>query len=266
MCASETKKVCDEHAVYTVCSEARCPNIMECYQQKRATFLLLGPACTRSCAFCAVSHTLSPSLPDVTEPVRVAECIEKLQLRYVVLTMVTRDDLEDGGASHVVATLRSVKKLSPHIECELLVSDFQGKKESVSAILEERPEVFAHNIETVQRLSSKVRHKASYERSLELLRYVKEQFPGQTTKSGLMVGLGESDDEVCTTFDDLAAAQVDIVTVGQYLQATPSQIPVVRTVSPQLFAEFKHQALCRGIRSAICGPFVRSSSPISVAI
>lgn len=264
--ACSTEGTIASHKVHTVCAEAHCPNLMDCFRQQRATFLLLGPSCTRHCAFCAVSHLASPPPPDPDEPERVAKCIRELSLRYAVLTMVTRDDLADGGASHVAATLDAVRKLSPGITCELLVSDFQGERTSVELILERKPEVFAHNIETVQALSHKVRHKASYPRSLQFLCFVKDKFPHQVTKSGFMVGLGESKEQVCSALDDLAAAGVEIVTIGQYLQPTVQQLAVVEWIPPKLFVEYKKEAEQRGIRQVLSGPFVRSSSPTSVSL
>lgn len=254
-----TKQSVRHCGLCTVCEEALCPNIAECYREKRATFLLLGPVCTRSCAFCGVGFSKAPPQPDAMEPKRVADCCEQLGLKHVVLTMVTRDDLEDGGALHVVQTIRSVRERLPHVTVEVLTSDFGGSPFSIDMIVQEKPEVFAHNLETVRSLSHKVRCKASYDGSLALLRGIKEKYPDQVTKSSLMVGLGETYDEVVESLKDLAHIGVDIVTIGQYLQPTPKNVAVKEWISPDMFFSYEKVGVDLGIREVIAGPFVRSS-------
>lgn len=256
---TETKKTIDGFELCTVCEEARCPNLAECYQQKKATLLLLGPSCTRSCRFCAVGCVKNPSPPDSEEPNHVAECVKKFGLRHVVLTMVTRDDLPDGGARHVASTLRAIRDTCESVTCEVLVSDFAGSFEAAKIILDEKPEVFSHNLETVRSLTPRIRSKATYETSLMLLSWVKKQNGEQMTKSGLMVGLGESREEVLHTIDDLVRASIDVITIGQYMQPTPRQIPVQEWISPETFAEYEAYATRAGITQVLSGPFVRSS-------
>jgi lipoic acid synthetase len=254
-----TEKAVKKCGLCTVCEEASCPNLSECYQEKRATFLLLGSLCTRSCAFCGVGFSRCPLLPDVNEPEKVAACCAELALRHVVLTMVTRDDLEDGGALHVVKTIRAVRATLPNVTVEVLTSDFLGATCAVDMILQEKPEVFAHNLETVRSLSPKVRFKATYEGSLAMLRTIKERDPSQVTKSSLMVGLGESFHEVIETLKDLCRIGVDIVTIGQYLQPTSSQVAVKEWIHPDIFRKYEMSAKELGIQEVVAGPFVRSS-------
>ena len=243
----------------TVCEEALCPNISECYEEKRATFLLLGPVCTRACGFCGVGFSCAPSAPDVNEPEKVAVCCSELGLRHVVLTMVTRDDMDDGGALHVVKTIRAVREKLPHVTVEVLTSDFGGVWPSVEMVIVEKPEVFAHNVETVQAISPKVRYKATYDGSLAMLKKIKEHHPSQVTKSSIMVGLGETFEQVIETLTDLRQARVDIVTIGQYLQPTSKQVKVKEWVSPTTFQEYEKRAKEIGIHEVVAGPFVRSS-------
>jgi len=243
----------------TVCEEARCPNLPECYKQRRATFLLLGSECTRKCSFCSVNHSRHPLPPDEDELYKVADYCREHRLRHVVLTMVTRDDLPDGGAAHVVKVMQTVRELVPEAACELLTSDFDGNWEATQCLLEHKPEVFAHNIETVRFLSSRIRSVATYDRSLQLLRRVKEKYPQQVTKSSLMVGLGETRDQIVEALFDLAQAGIDMVTIGQYLQPTPQQIAVKEWIEPELFEEYAETARELGIRDVMSGPFVRSS-------
>ena len=254
-----TKQVVSACGVRTVCEEALCPNLSECYRERQATFLLLGPACTRSCGFCHVRHADRPAPPDPKEPASVAECCAQLGLRHTVLTMVTRDDLEDGGAAHVAATIQAVRGRLPDTTIEVLTSDFNGRTPSAALLLAEHPEVFAHNVETVRSLSHKIRSKASYDGSLRLLQWVKEANPSQTTKSSLMVGLGETSDEVIETLKDLHSAGVRMVTIGQYLQPTPKQVRVKEWIHPDLFRTYEEAALSAGIANVIAGPLVRSS-------
>ena len=255
----QTRETVRKCGLRTVCEEALCPNLAECYQEKRATFLLLGPLCTRSCAFCGVGFSKCPPPPDITEPEKVAECCAELGLRHVVLTMVTRDDLDDGGAIHVVNTIRAVRKKIHNVTVEVLTSDFGGLSSSVTMIVEQKPEVFAHNLETVRSLSPKVRCRATYDGSLAMLRSIKEKDQAQVTKSSLMVGLGESFDEVVETLHDLRCVGVDIVTIGQYLQPTKRHMAVKEWISPDYFQKIETSAKELGIREVIAGPFVRSS-------
>ena len=242
----------------TVCEEARCPNLGECFTRGTATFMLLGDRCTRRCSYCSVS-TARPLPPDPAEPTRVAEAAARMGLRYVVLTSVNRDDLADGGASHFADTVRAVRRALPRAGIEVLVPDFKGDREALRAVLEAGPEVFNHNIETVPRLFPRLRPQGGYRLSLEVLRAAKDLVPGQATKSGLMVGLGESDDEVSPVLADLRAAGVDIVTIGQYLRPTREHEPVHRYLAPAAFRAFEDEARAIGFPTVYSGVFVRSS-------
>ena len=256
---SDTQRAISTCGVCTVCEESLCPNLSECYQEQRATFLLLGPACTRSCGFCHVRHTNHPTPPDSTEPEAVAECCVQLGLRHAVLTMVTRDDLDDGGASHVCATIQAIHRRLPNTTVEVLTSDFDERFSSAALVLAEHPEIFAHNIETVRSLSPIIRSRATYDGSLKFLRKIKEANPAQVTKSSLMVGLGETPAEVVKTLQDLADVGVGMITIGQYLQPTSKQVSVKEWIHPDLFYKYEEAARALGILSAVAGPFVRSS-------
>jgi len=245
-------------SLHTVCEEAHCPNIGECWEAGTATFMILGDICTRACAFCAVTSG-RPSLLDLGEPMRVARVVRELALRHVVITCVNRDDLPDGGASIFAATVRSIRKLSAGTRVELLVSDFQGNWEALAAVMSERPDVLNHNTETVPRLYRRVRPKACYERSLEVLRQAKAMAPTVPTKSGLMVGLGETKAELLAVMADLAAVGCDILTLGQYLQPTRKHIAVDRYYHPDEFAELAEAGRKLGFRHVEAGPLVRSS-------
>ena len=247
-----------EKALHTVCEEARCPNLGECFTRGTATFLLLGDRCTRRCRYCSVS-TARPLPPDPAEPERVAEAALRMGLRYVVLTSVDRDDLPDGGASHFAAAIREVRRALPTAGIEVLTPDFQGDEAALRAVLEAEPEVFNHNIETVPRLFPRLRPQGRYDLSLRLLAEVKAIRPGQTTKSGLMAGLGETDDEILSVLADLRAAGVDIVTLGQYLRPTREHEPVHRYVLPEAFRAFEDAARTLGFPTVHSGVFVRSS-------
>lgn len=242
----------------TVCSSAMCPNQGECYAQKTATFMILGSRCTRNCRFCAVEKA-SPCPPDPSEPSRVAEAAASLGLRHAVVTSVTRDDLEDGGASQFVGVIRAIRERKPGTTVEVLTPDFRGRKRSIDAVAGEAPEVYNHNIETVSRLYRRVRPGAGYRRSLALLERVKKKQPRMLTKSGLMVGLGETPAEVKQALADLRSVGCDIVTVGQYLQPSPRHLEVAQFITPETFDEIKKTALAMGFSHAVCGPFVRSS-------
>ena len=247
-----------ENALNTVCEEARCPNLGECFSRGTATFMLLGDRCTRRCGYCAVA-TARPEPPDAAEPERVAEAAARLRLRYVVLTAVARDDLADGGAAHFAAAVRAVRRRLPGARVEVLVPDFQGRRAALASVLAAVPDVFNHNIETVPRLFPRVRPQGRYARSLEMLAAAKALRPGQATKSGLMVGLGETDEEIAAALGDLRTAGVDIVTMGQYLRPTRDHVPVDRYVSPDGFHALERQARALGFPTVYSGVFVRSS-------
>ena len=256
---NSTKKALSSCSVRTVCDEALCPNRLECYSERQASFLLLGSFCTRSCGFCHVRHSDQPALPNPKEPEAVAECCAQLGLRHAVLTMVTRDDLEDGGAAHVAATVRAIRSRLPEITVEVLTSDFDGRAPSAALLLAEQPEVFAHNLETVRSLTPKIRSKATYDGSLAFLQRLKEINPSQVTKSSLMVGFGETFAEVAATLKDLHSVGVRMVTIGQYLQPTPKQVTVKEWIHPDLFEAYEEAARAAGIAEVNAGPFVRSS-------
>jgi lipoyl synthase len=247
-----------EKSLHTVCEEARCPNLAECFTRGTATFLLLGDRCTRRCAYCSIS-TARPLPPDPAEPERVAEAARRMGLRYVVLTSVDRDDLADGGAAHFVATVRAVRRALPGAGVEVLTPDFKGERTALLAVLEAEPTVFNHNIETVPRLFSRLRPQGRYRLSLDVLAAAKALRPEQATKSGLMVGLGETDEEVASVLADLRAAGVDIVTIGQYLRPTRAHEPVHRYVTPEAFRSFEDEARAIGFPTVYSGVFVRSS-------
>ena len=244
--------------LHTVCQEAKCPNLWECFSQKTATFLIMGPNCTRNCRFCAVGHgPLGP--PDPGEPERVAEAVKSMGLRYVVITSVTRDDLPDGGASFFSETIQAIRKRVPGALIEVLIPDFQGDAKALHAVMKARPDVLNHNIETVPRLYPSVRPEAQYGRSLELLARAKVLDPTIPTKSGLMLGLGELAEELERTLQDLVDAGCSMLTLGQYLQPTKDHLPVERFIHPEEFDRWKEIALEKGFSEVASGPFVRSS-------
>jgi lipoyl synthase len=246
-----------EARLHTVCEEARCPNQGECWTRGTATFMLLGDTCTRSCGFCAVA-TGRPNPPDPLEPQHVAETSRRLGLSFVVVTSVNRDDLPDGGAAHFAATVRAIYACAPETEVEVLVPDFKGDPEAVRTVVESRPTVFNHNLETVERLTRQVRVQARYARSLEVLRLAKAM--GQPrTKTGIMLGLGETEPEVLQLFADARDAGCDILTVGQYLQPTKQHLPVVEFVHPDRFRAYEEAAYGLGFTTVFSGPLVRSS-------
>jgi len=252
------RRLLRELQLHTVCEEACCPNVGECWSHRTATVLLMGGVCTRNCGFCAVAHG-RPAPLDPAEPRRVAEAARRLGLRHVVVTSVDRDDLPDGGALHFVATATAIRAELPECTIELLVPDFRGDPQAVAAVARAPLDVFNHNVETVPRLYRRVRPGAHYRRSLEVLRMAKEFRPGLLTKSGMMLGLGEQQDEVLEVFADLAAAGCDILTVGQYLQPSRAHLPVARYLDPDEFAEFASRARAMGFRYVEAGPLVRSS-------
>ena len=250
--------ILDRGNLHTVCEEARCPNLGECYSRGTATFLILGRVCTRHCGFCAVEHGV-PSLVDEKEPYELAEAVETMGLHYVVITSVTRDDLPDGGAFHYAQTLRALRALDREIKVEVLIPDFGGDRCSLFAVLRESPDVLNHNVETVSRLYPQVRPQASYQRSLELLKRSKEESPQALTKSGFMLGLGETHEEVLDLLRDLRDAGCNFITIGQYLQPRPDRLPVARYVPPEEFEEYKRIGGEMGFKGVASGPFVRSS-------
>jgi lipoic acid synthetase len=255
----EIKSILRAHRLHTVCEEASCPNIGECFGKGTATFMIMGDICTRRCPFCDVGHG-RPLPLDPGEPANLAKTIAALALRYVVITSVDRDDLRDGGAQHFVDCIRAVREQSPGTQIEVLVPDFRGRMERALAILEAAPpDVMNHNLETVPRLYRQARPGADYAHSLALLREFKARVPGVPTKSGLMVGLGETDGEILATMRDMRAHGIDMLTIGQYLQPSGGHLPVARYVHPDTFAMFEREAQAMGFRHAAVGALVRSS-------
>jgi len=255
----EIKKILREHNLHTVCEEASCPNIGECFGKGTATFMIMGDICTRRCPFCDVGHG-RPLALDAEEPANLAKTIAALRLSYVVITSVDRDDLRDGGAQHFVDCIRAVRERSPATQIEVLVPDFRGRLDRALAILEAAPpDIMNHNLETVPRLYKQARPGSDYAHSLRLLQAFREKVPGVPTKSGLMVGLGETDDEILTTMRDLRAHGVDMLTIGQYLQPSAGHLPVLRYVHPDGFAMFEREAHAIGFKHAAVGAMVRSS-------
>ena len=253
------KKLMRKERLNTVCEEAKCPNLHECWSERQtATFMILGDTCTRGCRFCAVKTGL-PNELDWDEPERVAESVEIMGLKHVVITAVARDDLKDGGAAVFAETVRQVRKRNPGTTIEILPSDMKGDYESLHTLMDSEPDIFNHNIETVRHLTKRVRAIAKYERSLQLLKRVKEIAPHTPTKSSLMVGLGETKEEILETMDDLLAHDVDIMTIGQYLQPTRKHLNVERYYHPDVFAELKEIAMSKGFSHCKSGPLVRSS-------
>jgi lipoyl synthase len=256
---NEIKTILREHNLHTVCEEASCPNIGECFGKGTATFMIMGDICTRRCPFCDVGHG-RPLALDADEPANLAKTIAALRLNYVVITSVDRDDLRDGGAQHFVDCIRAVRERSPATQIEVLVPDFRGRLDRALAILEAAPpDIMNHNLETVPRLYKQARPGSDYAHSLRLLQDFKAKVPGVPTKSGLMVGLGETDDEILATMRDLRTHGVDMLTIGQYLQPSASHLPVLRYVHPDRFAMFEREAGAMGFRHAAVGAMVRSS-------
>jgi lipoic acid synthetase len=253
-----TRSVLGELRLHTVCESAKCPNHWECWSKGTATFMIAGDRCTRACGFCAVD-TAKPLPLEADEPQRVAEATRRMRLKHVVITAVARDDLADGGAEHFQRTVDAVRKLNPGIVIEVLTPDFNDREESLAFVVAARPNVFNHNLETVRRLTPSVRHRATYDRSLSVLRKVKAQAPGIFTKSGLMLGLGEKDDEVLVALRDLRTAGCEILTLGQYLQPTLRHLPVIEFVPPKRFEELGRAARELGFIHVASGPKVRSS-------
>jgi lipoyl synthase len=253
------KKMMREKKLHTVCEEAKCPNIHECWAvRKTATFMILGSICTRACRFCAVQTGLPTEL-DWDEPERVAESVEKMGLKHVVITAVARDDLKDSGAGVFAETVRAVRRRNPFCSIEVLPSDMKGEYNNLKTLMDAGPDILNHNIETVKRLSPKIRARATYERSLEFLRRAKQMNAAIPTKSSIMIGLGETKEEIIETMDDLRANHVDIMTIGQYLQPTKHHVKVQKYWSPQEFEELKMIAMSKGFSHCEAGPLVRSS-------
>lgn len=263
---SRTGALLEKHGLNTVCEEAKCPNRLECYTKKTATFLALGKECTRNCGFCDIDFSKEPKAPDSTEPKRIALSVKELGLKHAVVTMVARDDLPDQGASHIAKIVEEIRRINPESTVELLTSDFSGNLLALDLVLSVKPEVFNHNIETVRALSPRVRHKAQYDRTLSVLRHAKLSGKAKFIKSGMMLGLGEAPEEVQATLTDLKEVGCDIVTMGQYLQASQRKLRVKEYVHPDQFKAYETYGLSLGIKHMYCGPFVRSSYNASLFI
>lgn len=255
---AEVARLLGELKLNTVCKEANCPNLGECYRKHTATFMILGSQCTRNCRFCNVTPG-HPLPPDPEEPENVAAAAKKLGLRHVVLTCPTRDDLPDGGAEQFARTVRAIRAACPGVTAETLISDMQMNTAALDVVIEAHPEVLNHNVETVRALQKAVRPQADYERSLAVLRYCKEKDPALLTKTGFMVGLGETEEQIGELMDDVLAVGCDILTIGQYLQPTPAHYPLARYASPEDFARYKEMALDKGFRYVASAPLARSS-------
>lgn len=253
----QVRKLVDNYKLHTICESGNCPNMGECWGAGTATFMILGNVCTRSCGFCSVM-TGRPLPVDWDEPERVAQSVKLMGVKHCVITSVDRDDLEDGGSIIWAETVRAVRRMSPTTTMETLIPDFKGEWHNIDRMIEAAPEIISHNLETVRRLTRQVRIQAKYDRSLEVLKYIKDN--GQKrTKSGVMLGLGETKEEVLETMSDLRAAEVDILTLGQYLQPTPKHLPVVEFITPEQFDFYKERGLAMGFKYVESGPLVRSS-------
>jgi lipoic acid synthetase len=253
---TRVRNLVDEHKLHTICQSGNCPNMGECWGAGTATFMILGNICTRSCGFCSVA-TGKPEAVDPFEPLRVAKSIQTMGIRHGVITCVDRDDLEDGGAEIWVQTIRKIRELSPGTTMETLIGDFAGKWNNLERVLEEKPDVLSHNLETVRRLTKQVRVQAKYDRSLEVLKRASKNLP--RVKSGMMLGLGETKEEVLESMNDLRTNGVNILTLGQYLQPTKEHLPVAEFITPEIFAEYKIAGMKMGFRYIESGPLVRSS-------
>ncbi|MBS1653046.1 MAG: lipoyl synthase [Bacteroidetes bacterium] len=252
----KVRKIVEKHKLHTICESGNCPNMGECWGAGTATFMILGNICTRSCGFCAVA-TGKPKPADWDEPKRVAESVKLMGVKHCVITSVDRDDLKDGGSIIWVETIKAIRAISPETKFECLIPDFAGKWENLQRIIDVNPDIVSHNIETVRRLTAQVRIQAKYDRSLEVLKRL--DAAGVKTKSGLMLGLGETEEEIFETIDDLSNAKVDVLTMGQYLQPTPQHIPVAKFIHPDDFKKYKEYALGKGFRFVESGALVRSS-------
>ncbi|MBA2368589.1 MAG: lipoyl synthase [Candidatus Protochlamydia sp.] len=258
---NQTGTILSGNRVYTVCEEAKCPNLLECWSRKTATFLVMGKECTRSCGFCDIDFSKAPKPLEMDEPYRVAQAVKELGLRHVVITMVARDDLEDGGSAHLIKVIEEIRLINEAATIELLTSDFNGNSSALTAVLKALPDIFNHNIETVRSLTPRVRNKATYLRTLAVLEQASSQRINRKmkVKSGLMLGLGETENEVYETLDDLKNAGCDIVTIGQYLQPNRRKLSVKKFIPPDQFKKYEEYGLKIGIPYLYCGPFVRSS-------
>jgi len=250
------RKIVDTHKLHTICESGHCPNMGECWGAGTATFMILGNICTRSCGFCSVA-TGKPLAVDLKEPARVAESVRLMNVKHCVITSVDRDDLSDGGANIWAETIRAIRAVSPQTKFETLIPDFQGKWENLQIVLDANPDILSHNLETVRRLTKQVRVQAKYDRSLEVLQRAKQA--GLRTKCGVMLGLGETDDELMETIEDLRSVECDVLTLGQYLQPTKKHLPVAEFIHPDKFERFRKVALEKGFMYVESGPLVRSS-------
>lgn len=253
-----TKALISDLRLHTVCESAQCPNRWECWSQGTATFMIAGERCTRACGFCAVT-TAKPFALDVDEPARVAEAVRRMRLKHVVITAVARDDLADGGANHFAESIRAIREIDPEIVIEVLTPDFNGREHALRLVLEAQPDIFNHNLETVERLTPVVRSRAKYRLSLQVLRQAKKLDPGAVTKSGIMLGLGETEAELFQAMDDLRESDVQVLTLGQYLRPTPNHLPVIEYIRPEAFELYKMIAEQKGFEYVASGPLVRSS-------
>ena len=253
-----TKALISDLRLHTVCESAQCPNRWECWSQGTATFMIAGDRCTRACGFCAVT-TAKPFALEEDEPQRVAEAVQRMKLKHVVITAVARDDLEDGGANHFARVIKAIRNADPSIVIEVLVPDFHADDSSIQAVLEAGPEIYNHNMETVERLTPLVRSRAKYRTSLQVLRRAKQLSPKTVTKSGIMLGLGETEPEIFQTMDDLREVGCQVLTMGQYLRPTPNHLPVVEFITPQQFDLYGEIARKKGFDHVASGPLVRSS-------
>ena len=256
---TEVSHLIKDNELVTVCQEAMCPNRGECWSHGTATFMLCGEVCTRACGFCA-TRTAKPKPLDPDEPRKVAEAVAHMKLNHTVVTMVTRDDLKDGAAAHIAAAIRAIRKASPSTVIEVLTSDFNGNEDALAAVMDARPHIFNHNLETVERLSPIVRFRAKYRQSLHVLQRAAELAPGMVvTKSGIMLGLGETREEIARTMDDLREHGVTVLTMGQYLRPSPRHLPVMEYIRPEVFEELRELALSKGFLHVASGPLIRSS-------
>ncbi len=253
---AQVRQIVSTHKLHTICESGNCPNMGECWGAGTATFMILGNICTRSCGFCAVA-TGRPKAVDLQEPERVAESVRLMNIKHCVITSVDRDDLKDGGASIWVETINAIRRVSPQTKFETLIPDFQGKWDNLQKIIDVNPDIVSHNLETVRRLTKQVRIQAKYDRSLEVIKKLHDA--GVKTKSGIMLGLGETEEEIYETMDDLRTAGCDVLTMGQYLQPTPKHLPVAEFIRPEAFAKHKQIGLSKGFRFVESGPLVRSS-------
>lgn len=256
--SNKVSSLISDFSLNTVCEEANCPNRMECFERGTATFMILGRNCTRNCRFCNVTHKM-PDKVNPKEPVNIAKAVEKLNLKHTVITSVTRDDLEDQGANHFANVVKEIRKRTPDVSIELLIPDMQGNKELIDIIIDTEPNILNHNVETVPELYDKVRPMAIFDRSIEVLDYVKKKKPNMKTKSGIMLGLGETKEQVIEALERLRKVDCDMITLGQYLQPTTSHIPVVEYVTPEKFDEYGEIALSMGFKKVASAPLVRSS-------